>query len=147
VAEVMNLYSHYRSEGYEGVIIADTKGIYKYGRSTLKQAYSLKLKPCEDAEAEIIGFEELMHNEDAGNSQLQINMRPGNMLGALICKLPNGVQFKLGSGFTQAQRIDIWKNKASLLGSLVTFKYMHLFAATGVPRGPIFKGFRNKIDK
>lgn len=146
LAEVYEHYSVYRANGYEGLIISLPSGKYKFGRSTLKQALSLKLKPCDDAEAEVIGYNELMHNDDAGNSQMQANMRAGGVLGALVCKLPNGVQFNIGSGFTYAQRFDLWRRREELIGKMVTFKYMHLFAATGVPRGPVFKGFRDKID-
>lgn len=48
--------------GYEGVILRKPDSIYKYGRSTQKQGYLLKLKRFSDGEANIIGFEELMHN-------------------------------------------------------------------------------------
>lgn len=144
--EVFAWYQHYLDQGYEGIIICRADGKYKNGRSTLIQGLALKLKPQEDTEAEVIGFEELMRNSDAGNSQMKANMIPGGMLGALVCKLPNGVRFNIGTGFTEAQRIDIWKRRAFLEGALVTFKYMHFFKATGVPRGPVFKGFRSRAD-
>src|SRR5690606_26021993 len=51
-------------EGYEGVMVRSLDGQYKCGRSTLKQGWLLKIKRFEDSEAEILGFEELMHNNN-----------------------------------------------------------------------------------
>lgn len=144
-AELRVLYADYRERGYEGLIVMDRLGCYKHGRSTLKQAISLKLKPCNDAEAVVVGFEELQHNTDAGNTQRQENMVPGNMLGRLNVSW-NGVLFGIGSGFTISQRQEIWRNQSAYLGKLVTFKYMEVFKDTGIPRGPIFKGWRSKDD-
>ncbi|AWD90280.1 DNA ligase [Dickeya phage Amaethon] len=146
IQEVHEYYAEYRSKGYEGLIISLPSGLYKFGRSTLKQALSLKLKPCADAEAEVVGYEEMFYNLDAGNSIRKDNLVPSNMLGALVCKLKNGVTFNVGSGFTEIQRIDLWQNKEQLIGKLITFKFMHYFPATGIPRHPVFKGFRSKVD-
>lgn len=139
------MYETFREAGYEGLIVMDPDGLYKHGRSTLKQGTSLKLKPCHDSEAIITGFEELMHNLDAGNSKKQENMVPGNKLGALLVTW-RGTQFGIGTGFTDAQRQFIWNNQKGLKGHLVTFKYMETFPDTGIPRGPVFKGFRHKVD-
>ncbi len=50
------------AEGYEGVMLRSPDGPYKCGRSTVREGYLLKLKRFSDAEATIVGFEELMHN-------------------------------------------------------------------------------------
>src|ERR1700739_3694226 len=49
-------------EGFEGVMLRKPKSPYKFGRSTVKEGYLLKVKRFAHDEAEIIGFEELMHN-------------------------------------------------------------------------------------
>lgn len=139
------MYDEYREKGYEGLIVMDPNGLYKHGRSTLRQGTSLKLKPQNDSEAKIIGYEELMHNLDAGNSKRKENLVPGNTLGALIVDW-NGVQFNVGSGFTAAQRKHVWDNRSKFMGTLVTFKYMETFPDTGAPRSPVFKGFRSRND-
>ncbi len=54
------------------------------------------------------------------------------MCGALECELDNGIKFKIGSGFSDAQR-----RKPVKIGSRVTFKYMGL-TKSGCPRFPIF---------
>ena len=41
-------------DGYEGVMLRDPSAPYKYGRSTVRKGYLLKLKRFEDSEAEVI---------------------------------------------------------------------------------------------
>lgn len=139
------MYDEHREKGYEGLIVMDPNGLYKHGRSTLLQGTSLKLKPENDSEAKIVGFEELMHNLDAGNSKMKANLVPGGVLGALIVDW-NGVVFNIGTGFTHAQRDYIWQHRVQLLNEYVTFKYMETFPDTGAPRSPVFKGLRKKVD-
>lgn len=140
-AEMRYMYDEHREQGFEGLIVMDPKGLYKHGRSTLNQGTSLKLKPQNDSEAVVIGFEELMHNLDAGNSKRKENLVQGHTLGALIVKW-RGVMFNIGTGFTAHHRKYIWDNRAKYEGAFVTFKYMETFPDTGIPRGPVFKGFR-----
>ena len=143
-AAVLAKYNEFRDLGYEGLIICDPYARYKNGRSTLKQGIMLKLKPVEDDEATIVAMEELMHNEDAGNSKCKAHLVPGGMLGALVVSW-RGKEFKIGTGFNHAQRQELWDNAKDYIGQLVTFKYMEL-SKYGVPRGPVFKGVRSKAD-
>lgn len=141
-------------EGYEGGILRDPFSEYKQGRCTLKSQALLKLKEWFDDEAEIIGFEEKMHNENektkdergySKRSSHKENMVPANTLGALIVKW-NGAEFNIGSGFDDEQRNNLWGIKESLLGKLVTFKYFSIFPKTGKPRNPIFKALREEFN-
>lgn len=147
------LYETWIKEGYEGAIIRATDSPYKHGRSTLHQGWMLKLKPVNDDEAKVIGYEELLRNGNLATigelgqqtrSKELAGMVPGDMLGSLKCEY-QGKEFFIGSGFTEAQRIDLWKNKESLIGKLVTFKFQEL-SKYGVPRFPVFKGFRDEND-
>lgn len=44
--------------------------------------------------------------------------RLSNMMGKLHCELPNGVKFKVGTGFSDAQRKNPPKK-----GAVISFKY------------------------
>lgn len=48
--------------GFEGLMTRSIMGFYKFGRSTVREGYLLKLKRFADAEYEVTGFEERMHN-------------------------------------------------------------------------------------
>lgn len=149
-AELLQYEKLFLSQGYEGLMIRDPNGRYKYNRSTFKEGILIKLKRLEDAEAEVIGFEELVHNDNepqknrlglTERSDHQANWRPGDTLGALIVRADPWGDFKIGSGFDQTKRLEIWRDRDSYLGRTVTFKFL----PTGTlekPRHPIFKGFR-----
>jgi len=144
--------------GYEGVMLRDPAGLYKQGRSTVREGGLLKLKRHEDAEAVIIGVEEEQQNtNEAFQSELgrtkrstaQVGMVGKGTLGALVVRGINGpfegVVFNLGSGFDAAERRTMWQQRAALLHQIVTYKYF----AVGVkdrPRFPVFKGLRDKRD-
>lgn len=141
--DVQRLYEGYVYIGFEGLILRHQNGKYKYGRSTLKQQWMLKLKPVEDAEAKIVGYAQLMRNMDTSTKQKE-NMVGVPMLGAFKVEA-FGKQFEVGSGFDNAQRSTYWTNRDNLVGKYITFKYQEL-SKYGVPRFPVFKGFRNEGD-
>ena len=142
-------------KGYEGVILRDPQSPYKFGRSTAKEGYLLKLKRFADSEAEIIGFEELMHNHNEATinetghherSTKQDGLLPADTLGALIVRdIHSGVEFKIGTGFTAAERQKFWNLRAPLRGALVKYQYFPT-GSKEKPRFPSFQGFRHRID-
>lgn len=70
---------------------------------------------------------------------------PVDALGALIVRRADGVEFKIGSGFTESQRYTLWQNQEEILGKMVTYKHFEV-GAKDKPRFPIFKGFRDEKD-
>ena len=140
----------YLSQGYEGIMIRSLDGPYKFGRSTVNEGYLLKLKPFRDAEAVIIGFEEEMENcneqekDNFGRSKRsskQANLKGKNTLGALIV-IGDDKQFKVGTGFTQELRKEIWDNRNKYLNQTITYKYQ-LIGIVCLPRFPVFLRFRD----
>jgi len=143
------------ADGHEGVMLRTPEGPYKCGRSTVREGYLLKLKRFSDDEATILGVEERMHNTNEAKkdkfgrterSSHKANMVPTNMLGAFRVqskKFKN--EFSIGTGLTEAQRIDLWKNKDTLIGKLIKFKYQ-ASGVKDVPRFPVFLGFRDEGD-
>lgn len=140
------------AQGYEGIMIRDPNGVYKHGRSTLKEGILCKVKRFVDTEGVVVGFKERMHNANEATinalgyterSGHQDNLVPMDTLGAVILRHPDFEEtFDCGSGFTDAQRAEAWARRFDdLVGSTVTFKYQ----SSGMkdkPRFPIFKGWR-----
>jgi len=139
-AELQKFWEDCIAKGYEGAMVRSLNGPYKRGRSTVKQGYLVKLKLWHDDEAKVIGFEELLRNDDAGVSNKKENMVPANTLGALVVQW-SGLTFKVGSGFNMEMRSKVWQDKEAFMGKEVTFKYQEL-TKYGIPRFPIFKAFR-----
>jgi DNA ligase-1 len=147
--------------GHEGVMVRSLSGRYKFGRSTLKEGILLKLKPFADAEAVAVGFEERMHNANEAKtnalgrterSSHKDNLIPMGTLGAIIVKndaLWPGKTFNIGTGFTDAQRAEMWAQRTTpqqgLLGRTIKFKYQAV-GTKDVPRLPVFLGFRDSRD-
>jgi DNA ligase-1 len=92
---------------------------YEAGRS----ATLLKVKSFRDAEAIVIG-----HLDGAGKHK--------GRLGALQVRLPSGVEFSVGTGFSDKER-----GSPPAVGTTVTFRYQELSEA-GVPRFPSYVGAR-----
>lgn len=126
---------------YDGLILRSMSAPYKYGRSTLKQQWMLKMKPWQDAEGIIVGFEELMRNLDTSCKRKE-NMIPGGMLGKFVIQW-NGKTFSVGGGknLTVERRIHYWNNRPQYLGKRLTFKYLGL-SEYDIPRHPNYKGIR-----
>lgn len=140
--------------GYEGLILRDPDAPYKMGRSTVKEGYLLKLKRFKDAEAVVIGFEERMKNEnEATVSELGRTKRSSHRagktgrgdLGALVCKTDEGVEFAIGTGFSDSERSEIWAHQDVYLARRAKFKFFPV-GVKEAPRHPVFLGWRDERD-
>ena len=140
--------------GYEGLMLRDPNGIYKFGRSSVKENILLKVKEFMDDEAEIISFREKMINTNEGlkdnfgrtkRSSCQYGLKPSGTLGGLILRNSEGLEFSCGSGLNDALRDEVWKNKSKYLGKLVKYKFMSK-GIKDLPRHPVFMGFRDETD-
>lgn len=103
--------SELESKGAEGLMLHQQDALYKTGRSS----DLLKLKSYQDTEAEVIGY------------------RPGKgkykgMIGALIVKTPDGKEFAIGSGLTDALR-----QAPPEVGTVITYRY-NGYTNNGIPR-------------
>lgn len=110
-AELQTKLKHVVDAGGEGLMLHRADAPLASGRSDLL----LKLKPLADAEAVVVG-----HEPGKG--------RFAGQLGALALQTPEGVRFRLGTGFTDAQRRD-----PPPIGATVTYRYRELTPA-GKPR-------------
>lgn len=101
--------------GGEGLMLHHADAEYQTGRSDVL----LKMKPWDDAEAEVVGYKP-GKGKYAGAS------------GALRVRTPEGREFYLGSGLTDEQR----RNPPDI-GTMVTYRYRD-FTEIGLPRFATF---------
>ncbi len=140
-------------KGYEGLILRSPDAPYKFGRSTVKEGYLLKLKRMATDEAEIIGFIEQFHNgNEATTNELGHTQRSSHKenktgkdtLGAVSVRWGD-IEFEIGTGFSDIERKEIWGNQPKFLGKLVSFNHFPI-GVKDKPRHPSFKGFRDSCD-
>ncbi len=108
---------------YEGVVLNNIDGLYKHGRSTLKEGLALKMKPKLRDEARII---ELIELKDATG-------KPQNTFGAAVVERklsashskPEYVLTNVGTGpgLTAERRQEIWDNQWDYLHKMLTVEY------------------------
>jgi len=122
--ELEEFLSCIESKGGEGVVVRDPNAPY-INKRTFK---ALKVKHFLDDECEIVGY-----THGKGKYKTKV--------GALICKLSNGVEFKIGSGLS-----DFERENPPALGDIVTFKYKEM-TKYNKPRFPVFLRVRFKRDK
>lgn len=142
-------------DGYEGVMIRSPNSPYKYGRSTVKEGYLLKLKRFYDGEAVILVLQEKVHNQNEAiknelghteRSSHQANQIPANTLGAFIVReIKTGVEFKVGTGFDADFARQVWRNPELYLGQILKYKAQKV-GEKDKPRFPSFVGFRDERD-
>ncbi|WP_432823406.1 DNA ligase [Trichloromonas sp.] len=105
--------------GGEGLIVRNPQALYRAGRSP----EILKVKGFDDAEAVVVGH---------------VPGRGANLgrLGSLLVELADGTRFKIGTGFSAAQR-----ETPPPIGCVVTYKY-YGFYQSGIPKFPSFLRIR-----
>lgn len=105
--------------GGEGLMLHRGAAHHHVGRT----GHLLKLKPWLDAEAEVV-----MHLPGEG--------RNSGVMGAMLVRTEGGEYFRLGTGFTDAERAD-----PPPIGSIVTYKYSGI-TPSGIPRFASFLRLR-----
>lgn len=153
--EELNEYESFcLHNGYEGVMLRDPYGTYKFGRSTVNDNILLKVKRFEDDEAELLRIEEKMSNQNAAEkdafghvkrSASLDGMIPMNTAGTLVVKNKEGQIFSIGSGLDDKMREELWNNKEKYIGKLIKYKYFPQ-GIKELPRHPVFLSFRSEDD-
>ncbi len=107
----------YRIEnlGGEGLIVRKPDALYTAGRSM----EILKVKSYQDAEATVVA-----HLPGKGRNK--------GRLGSLLVQLDDGTQFRIGTGFSDAER-----ENPPVVGEVITFKHYGRYQS-GIPKFPSF---------
>jgi DNA ligase-1 len=155
--ELFAYYDDLIAKGAEGVMGRHPLGPYKFGRSTMRESWLWALKPYVDDEAVIIGFEEMLENQNelttnergyASRAGHRENMVPKGTLGKFVCrsdKFPETFSVGMGIGLTFEVRQRVWDNQAEYLGKILKYKYQEV-GVLDRPRQPKFMGFRDPTD-
>jgi DNA ligase 1 len=155
--EALDAYETWAIEaGYEGVMVRSIDAKYKFGRATVREGNLLKVKRFAHDEAEIIGFEEMMHNGNeafanelgrTARSTAREGLRPSARIGAFLVRSAEYEKtFRVSCGsITLLERERLWAMRSGYLGQIVRYKHLP-HGAKDVPRHALFAGFRDTSD-
>ncbi len=153
--EVNDFFEQVLKENYEGLILRDPKGAYKYGRGTLKESLIFKVKPFLDFDGQIIDVIQATEvNEDAEKKINELgrsvtSKKKGERhtiekASAFMVKY-EGKDLKVVLSMTDEEKEEVWNNKDSYLGRWISYKGM-LVGSKDVPRHPVMLRFREPKD-
>ncbi len=143
-------------DNFEGIILRSPSGLYKFGRSTLREQILMKFKRFSDSEAIILSSNALLSNcnnlelDELGyskRSSAQDNLVAENKLGSWTVKDCNPESrfynqvFNVGTGFTELQRVRFWLLQNEQKEKIIKYKYQ-AHGSKDKPRSPVWIGFR-----
>lgn len=156
--------------GYEGTIIRDPEGLYKQGRSTVREMGLLRIKRFIESEAIIMEVVEGETNlNEAQINELGKTFRtshkdgkiPNGMVGSLLCKQlgdvfdPNNPEVKLledgqdiivsPGTLTEQEKKFYFENKGHIIGRVTKYKFFPK-GMKDKPRFPNHQSFRMESD-
>lgn len=150
-------YQHYLDRNFEGAMLRIATGKYKFGQSTEKEGYLLKLKKFVDGEAIVISvFEQMENTNTKETNELGYSKRSSAKAGKvgkgtfgsfLVKDLITGVEFSVGNGpgLTHDLRAKLWFYKDKLPNQIIRYRFQEI-GTKNAPRLPQFAGFRHPID-
>jgi len=148
IQELVDLEQHAIDKGYEGLMLRDPDGPYKFGDATHREGWMFKFKRFTDAEAVVYAVEEGNVNgnekkEDGTRRTLKAGMTPSGMVGTLLCKdLETGAKIRVAPGkLTHAER----QLPCTFLGQIITYRVFPT-GTINAPRFPRFHAFRPRSD-
>ena len=138
-------------EGYEGLILRDPKGKYKFGRCTLNEHNSFKVKPFETFDATIISV--IQATKVDPNAEKKINELNRSVTSKKIGDrilinrasafevMYEGKSLKVVIAMTDEEKEEIWAKRSTYIGKTIEYKGM-LIGSKDVPRHPVMIRFR-----
>ena len=149
--EVEQVFDQVLLKGYEGLILRDPNGKYKFGRGTIKEGLIYKVKPFVTFDAKITGVEQATEvNEDAEKKTNELGRSVTSKKKDdrhLIEKASafwvdyEGKPLKVVLAMTDPEKMGVWLNRASLIGKTIEYKGM-LVGSKDVPRHPVMIRYR-----
>jgi DNA ligase-1 len=105
-SKILEILEEEVANGEEGIMINDYNAPYEFKRTNSL----LKCKKMDTLDLEVIGFEE-------GSGRL------AGTLGAVLVRYKNNNTVKVGSGFSDSMRSEIWANQSDWLGAIIECQY------------------------
>lgn len=167
IEEFLKYEEEQLQQGFEGVILRSLDGLYKYGRTTVREGTYLRVKRFVEEDAVVL---EVLEGSTNNNSPVwntlgflersthAENMTPSGIVGTLVCMLVKDVYhngsllFKAGDivrvapgRMTDDQGRKFMENPSLIVGKTIKFKFFPK-GGKSKPRFPTFQSIRAKAD-
>lgn len=141
--------------GFEGLILRDPKGKYKFGRGTLKEGIIYKVKPYRTFDAKITGVVQstvVDPNAEKTTNELGRSVTSKKKDDRILIEKASafwvdyeGKPLKVVLAMTDKEKEAVWANQGEFIGRTIEYKGM-LIGAKDVPRHPVMVRFREDRD-
>ena len=143
-------------DGYEGIILRDPEGMYKFGRATPNENSLWKLKRFEDGELMVTGVLEGQSNENPATpdalgettrSTHKENMVPNGKVGTILgYDMQTKASIDISPGkMPHDMRRALLERPEQIVGKIIKYKWFK-YGSIDAPRFATFQGFRDPAD-
>jgi len=152
--EVNACFEYALKQGFEGLILRNPTGYYKFGRCRSKANEMYKVKPFITYDSKIIGITQATEAREGSEkkinelgrsttSQKKEDRIPVNKAAGFIVNY-KGKPLEVGlAKHTKEMREDIWKNKDNYIGKVIEYRCMEVgMNVDGLPRHANFVRYR-----
>ena len=153
--ELVDTYDSVLDLGMEGLMLRNPHGRYKSGRATIKENILYKMKPFDELDAVISGFNEQQsirpdakrfYNEmgNLARTSRAENLFDADTMGSLKVRDEKGREFAIGwgPGWTHERRKTLWDMRLELIGRWVKLRYFP-YGEKDLPRMPQLLALRD----
>lgn len=155
--EVETYFQEALNAGYEGLILRNPEGIYKFNRCSMKQNIIFKYKPFVTRDSIIKGIVQATKvNEDVEKTTNELGRSVTSKKAEdrhLVEKAQsfvvdfNGQDLKVPIAMTDKEKEYIWNHQDEYIGKWIEFKFMEIgMKKGGLPRIPKFVRMREDKD-
>lgn len=130
-AQIDYYHNKFIKEGYEGIIIRDSRCAYLEAKSGRRSNYIRKYKNFEDTEFKVTG------------TKLDPGVEEYNFVWE--CQTPTGKNFRVKPTGTEEERNIMYNSKHTYIGKLLKVRFQGV-SEDGIPRFPIGLCFRDQWD-
>lgn len=156
VEEVEAYFEEVLEQGFEGLILRDINGRYKFGRGTLKEGLIYKVKPWVTLDAQIIAVIQATKVDPSAEKKVNelgrsvTSKKKGDRIliekaSAFLVKY-EGKEVKPTLKMNDEEKIEVWEDRKNCIGKWIEYKGM-LVGAKDVPRHPTFVRWRPDKDE
>jgi ATP-dependent DNA ligase len=130
-------------QGYEGAVIRNPKGIYRTRIYSQHRSYDVqKLKPLENAEFEVVGYDQGKKGKNVGAIKFKLKTETGKVFNAEPKNMTQDERYRLFEKMSEVQENGKTYFENEYLGKPYTVEYFEL-SKDGVPQQPKGLGLRD----